>query len=64
MVMNNRNKDNASFVDFFRSVNFSSPRISTTVGAVSDRHFYVPPKDPRSAVELPAEERKLVRSDN
>jgi hypothetical protein len=64
MTMNNRNNDSASFVDFFRSVSFSSPRTSTAAGTVDDRHFYVPQKDSRNTVKKPAEDSNLVRSDN
>jgi hypothetical protein len=56
--------NNASFVDFFRSVNFQTPRASAPAVAVPERHFYVPRNVAIVDKEQQTEIDNLVRSYN
>lgn len=64
VIMNKRSKNSASFLDFFRSVSFESPRPSVDGVVKPDGHFYVLRGKFRNTVEQPADERTLIRSYN
>lgn len=62
--MVSRNSENASFVEFFRSVNFSSTTVEYPAQSARHSEFFVPSSNTVSVQETCADDQSLIRSYN